>query len=135
MRLLSKRNLIAASVLLLLDFAWIWGYMGERYAAMIPRIQGSPMMPNAGRAAAAYALMVLGLVLFVMPNMPKRASAADALRHALVYGGLFGLVVYGVYDFTAGAVLRDWDMQLALVDVLWGMAVYATAAFAGASLA
>ena len=48
---------------------------------------------------------------------------------ALLYAAAFGAVVYGVYDFTAAAVLKDWDMRLALLDVLWGAAVYAAAPF------
>ena len=39
-------------------------------------------------------------------------------------GSLFGIILYGVYDFTAAAVLKNWDIKLAIKDILWGGFVY-----------
>jgi Predicted membrane protein (DUF2177) len=41
---------------------------------------------------------------------------------------LFGLVVYGVYDFTNYSTLRQWPFVVTLADVAWG--TFATAACA-----
>jgi uncharacterized membrane protein len=49
--------------------------------------------------------------------MPRAATVSLAA----VYGGLFGLVVYGVYDFTNYSTLRQWPFALTLVDVAWGV--------------
>ncbi len=49
---------------------------------------------------------------------------------AVVYGALFGLVVYGVYDFTNYSTLRQWPFVLALVDVAWGAVASAACAVA-----
>ena len=38
-------------------------------------------------------------------------------------------MLYGVYDFTAAAVIKNWDIKLALVDVLWGGIVYFIACY------
>jgi uncharacterized membrane protein len=46
------------------------------------------------------------------------------------YGALFGLVVYGVYDFTNYSTLRQWPFVLTLVDVLWGAVASAAASVA-----
>jgi len=32
----------------------------------------------------------------------------------------FGLVVYGVFDFTSAAMLKKWDYLTAFADVFWG---------------
>lgn len=74
--------------------------------------------------AIAYALMVLGLCIFVLAD-------ATTVSEAVVRGSVFGLVLYGVYDATAAAVLHKWDRSLAAADVLWGMTVYTLAAVAG----
>jgi uncharacterized membrane protein len=58
-------------------------------------------------------LLRAGLALFPAP----RASSVES---AAAYGALFGLVVYGVYDFTNLATLRHYPLPLALVDVAWG---------------
>ena len=51
--------------------------------------------------------------VFVIPRAPTLGSAAG-------YGALFGLVVYGVYDFTNYSTLRQWPFVLTLADVAWG---------------
>ena len=37
---------------------------------------------------------------------------------------LFGMCLYGVYDFTSGAIYKNWNFNLAIIDVLWGGFVY-----------
>ena len=100
--------------------------MGKRYNIMIPKIQGSKMETNMLYAFFSYLLMLIGLNVFVLPNLDmKNINIADCLK----YGFLFGIVVYGVYDFTAAAVIKNWDIQLALVDILWGGIVYFLACY------
>jgi uncharacterized membrane protein len=82
--------------------------------------------PNLPAAAAFYLLYPVGLVVFaVLP------SGGDWLR-ALALGALFGLFCYGAYDLTNLAVLKDWPLQVTLVDIAWGAVVSAVGASAGA---
>ena len=39
---------------------------------------------------------------------------------AVVYGALFGSFTYATYDLTNHSTLRNWTLQLTLVDVAWG---------------
>ena len=121
-----KHRLISTSTLLILDFLWIKLYMGSRYATMIKKIQGTPMKTNMFYAIIAYTLMVIGLNLFVLPNINIKNIT---IKDCLTYGFMFGLVLYGVYDFTIGAVLEKWSMSLAVLDVLWGGFVYFIACY------
>lgn len=116
---------IAILTLLFLDFLWLKFYMVEKYNVMIPQIQGSPLQPRMQYALIAYILMVIGLVLFVLPNIRQGYELQDSL----VYGFGFGVVLYGVYDFTIATVLDNWDIKLALIDVLWGGIVYFIATY------
>tara|TARA_X000000950_G_scaffold288558_1_gene405956 strand:+ start:3303 stop:3695 length:393 start_codon:yes stop_codon:yes gene_type:complete len=116
-----KYRVVSSLILLVLDFMWLGGFMAPRYSVMIKNIQGSPMKANMLYAVLSYLLMIVGLQQFVLPNLDfKNITVKDCLK----YGFVFGLVVYGVYDFTAGAVIKNWDMNLAFVDVLWGGTVY-----------
>ena len=95
--------------------------MGKKYSLMIPKIQGSKMETNLVYAVFAYLLMLVGLNHFVLPRLNiKNITIEDCLK----YGFTFGVILYGVYDFTAGAVFKNWNLNLALVDVLWGGIVY-----------
>ncbi|NLV41690.1 MAG: DUF2177 family protein [Candidatus Hydrogenedentes bacterium] len=69
---------------------------------------------NIPAALATWALLSAGLVVFVLPR------AGQSLPAALLFGSLFGLLVYGVYDATNMAVLRGWPLSVAVVDVCWG---------------
>jgi uncharacterized membrane protein len=66
-------------------------------------------------------LLGTGIALFVIPRASTASSAA-------AFGALLGLVVYGVYDFTNYATLRQWPFALTLVDVTWGSLASAAAA-------
>ncbi len=78
---------------------------------------GSPTLLWAA-AIPVYLLVIGGLMVFVLP----RTTGASAIE-TLAWGGLFGLVAYGVYDFTNLATLRQYSLRLALVDTAWGAIV------------
>jgi len=54
------------------------------------------MSPNIPSSLLVWMLIVLGLILFVLPKIPKTGSGFEGV----LWGALFGLVVYGVYDLT-----------------------------------
>lgn len=111
------RRIVGTLVLLVLDGVWLGAFMAPQYARMIPLIQGSPLRVRYASAAMAYAMMVTGLQVFVLDGHPRGAVRAC----------LFGSVLYGVFDFTCGAVFDRWDPRLAAIDVAWGGTVYVLA--------
>lgn len=120
-------RIIASICLLLFDFLWIGLFMGNQYKNQILKIQGSKMKVNIVFAILAYILMVVGMCVFVIPNIRK----SHALVDSLLYGLTFGLVLYGVYDFTIGAVLSKWNIPLAVADIAWGSFVFFISAYIG----
>ena len=61
----------------------------------------------------------------------RPALAGGTWRGALISGALFGLVAYGTYDLSNLATLKGWSTTVAVVDMLWGMAVSAIGATLG----
>ena len=96
----------------------------------IKNIQGEQMKPKLTHAIMAYFLMIVGLNLFVLPNIRKGYELQDSLK----YGLTFGIVLYGVYDFTAGAVFKKWNTKLALIDIAWGGIVFFISTYIGTKL-
>ena len=125
-----RQNIVATIVLLVLDILWVTLYMNKAYKKQVKDIQGTEMKGRVYLGAIAYVLMVVGLNLFVLPNIRKGHELIDSLK----YGATFGLVVYGIYDMTAGAVFKDWDLKLATVDIIWGSFVFFISAYVGAKL-
>ena len=121
-----KHRFFSSMTLLILDFIWISTYMGGKYNILVNKIQNSKMEVKTIYAVFAYSLMLLGLNIFVLPKIDtENVKVLDCL----IYGFLFGVILYGVYDFTCAAVLKDWDIKLALIDILWGGFVYFISCF------
>ena len=71
------------------------------------------MTPHIGAAVVVYLLIPLGIVLFALP----RVSPEHLVSSALLWGFLFGIVLYGVYDMTNYSVLAKWPIKLVVVDI------------------
>ena len=113
-------RIVAVAALLVLDLVWVSVVMGPLYTSMIARIQAQePMRLRAQWALVAYAFMGVGLLSFCVRD--EEPSAAGAR------GALFGLVLYGVYDFTNAALFKDFQLWLACIDVLWGSFLFGAA--------
>ena len=121
-----KHRVLSTLTLLILDGLWINFFMKDKYNKMIKNIQNSDIQVNKVFAVASYTLMVVGLNLFVLPRLDVNNIN---IKDCLLYGFTFGIVLYGVYDFTIAAVLKKWDIELAYIDILWGGFVYFAASY------
>jgi uncharacterized membrane protein len=126
-----KNYITAAVILLVLDLLWLKIYMSGQYQTMVVNIQSKQMSVNIPSAIAAYSLMIFGLCWFVMQNIDEEAEVGEKARKSFLYGGLFGLMVYGIYNFTAAAVFKNWSSKTLVMDIIWGVIVYSLSAFIG----
>ena len=83
------------------------------FSNMIRNIQGTNMSVRLESAVICY-LALTGLLYYfiILPGRP----ATDA--------ALLGLGTYAVYETTSYAVLKKWELQIALIDSLWGGALF-----------
>ena len=117
---------IGAVAFMVLDGVWLGLLMKQFYRdqlAPIVRLSNGGIAPNWPSALVVYALLGTGIALFVMPR-------ASTVPLAAAYGAMFGLVGYGVYDFTNYSTLRQWPFALTLADVAWGVVASAACAVA-----
>ena len=103
-----KEFILSSTILLLLDSIYLT-LIGKAYSQQIFNIQKLPMKVNFSGALFSYLFLIIGLNYFIIL---KNKSVLDA--------GILGTVIYGVYDATSYAVLKDWDRSLAIIDTLWG---------------
>ena len=82
---------------------------------------------NLPPAIIFYAVYPIGLLIFAI----HPAFKSESMMTAVVYGALFGFFTYATYDLTNHATLRNWTLQLTLVDVAWGSILGAMASAAG----
>ncbi len=106
-----KNVLLIFIILILIDLIWLY-IIKDKYAEEIFKIQKEKMVINYYSAAVVYLLLAVGLYYITKnekDNMSKIKTAA-----------LFGLVTYGVYDFTNGAIFKQWNFKLGVMDTIWG---------------
>jgi uncharacterized membrane protein len=107
---------VGAVAFMVLDGVWLGLLMKNFYRAQlapIARLADGGIAPNWPAAFVVYILLGTGITLFVIPR-------ASTVPLAAAYGALFGIVVYGVYDFTNYSTLQQWPFVLTLADVAWG---------------
>jgi uncharacterized membrane protein len=120
---LLARMAAGAVAFMVLDALWLGVLMRTFYRdqlAPIARMANGGIAPNWLAAFVVYVALGAGIALFVVPR-------ANDLGSAALSGALFGLVVYGVYDFTNFSTLAQWPLSVTLVDVAWGAVASAAA--------
>lgn len=117
--------LAAAFVMVAVDMLWLGLIARTFYRDGIGHLMAE--QPKIAAAVAFYVLYALGLLVFAL------APQADnpAWGRTILMGGLFGFFAYATYDLSNLAMLRNWPVRLALVDMAWGTLISATAAAAG----
>lgn len=115
----------SAIVFFALDMVWLGLVAKNFYWSRLGDILRDK--PDVGVAAIFYLGYIAGVVFFaVMP-----ALQSGGLGRAILLGALLGLFGYGTYDFTNLATLKNYPLEVALVDVAWGTTLTAAAAAAG----
>ena len=110
---------VGAVVCFGLDLVWL----GVVARGFYQRHLGYLMRPDVRWVPAVlfYLLYVAALVVFVVWPAVERQS----LARAVALGAFFGLAAYAAYDLTSLALIRDYPLVAALVDLAWGAALSA----------
>ena len=122
-----------AVAMLALDLLWLGVIAKSFYRDGIGHLMADP--PNLVAGGVFYLVYPLGVLLFAVAPAAWSGGLAAPVpppwSHAVLAGALFGFFAYATYDLSNLATLRGWPWRLALVDIVWGTALTATAAAAG----
>jgi uncharacterized membrane protein len=107
---------------------WIVGYLimdavyvmmsRSYYMGHIAKVSGSApknVIKVAMCALGAYMLMAIGWSLIVARKVQK-----GKIGQAFMSGAVYGLVLYGVFNFTTGAMFDKWGYDVMMRDTIWG---------------
>ncbi len=112
-------------VFLVLDFIWL-GYVTRSFFRDRLADVLSPQ-PDLKVAGVFYLIYIVGILIFAVEPAFKSGSWTTAA----IYGALFGFFVYSTYDLTNLAMLKQWPVSVATLDIAWGTFVNAVGATAG----
>ena len=103
-----KNLIIIAVIFLALDAIYLFSFK-DLTLPMIYRIQKTELKTRIEPIIGCYILLIFGLYYFIIR---KRAEPLDAF--------LLGFVIYGVYETTNYAILKDWSPLVVVMDSIWG---------------
>ncbi|MGD1987533.1 MAG: DUF2177 family protein [Desulfobacterales bacterium] len=110
-----KLYALTVPVFFIIDLIWLGAVAKGFYQKNLSFVL-SPQV-NWPAAILFYLLYIAGILIFaVVPAVSK-----DSWQHAMVYGALFGFFTYMTYELTNLALLKDWPLNIVVVDIIWGV--------------
>jgi len=106
--------MITFAVFMTIDLIWL-GVVAKK---LYNKYLGYIMAKNVNWLAAIifYIIFVIGLLLFVI----YPAMAKDSIQYLILYGMAYGFITYATYDLTNLATLKDWPIEITIIDLIWG---------------
>ena len=112
-----KEYLLTSLILLGLDFIYL-SLTKKYFNDQVKLVQGTPIKLNIIATIACYILLSMGIFYFIIT---KNFSYFESF-----YLGIF---VYGVYDLTTMAILKNWKWNTVVMDTLWGGTLFVLVKF------
>lgn len=115
-----KVGLVVLVVFLSLDLPMILSINKKMYQTQLKKINRSKKISKRRMLLSAgitYLLLALGIYYF------------GVKQNSVVNGAVFGLIVYGVYNFTNLATISKYDSKVSVVDTAWGTILCALVTF------
>lgn len=109
-----KTYLIALVIFFIIDIFWLVVVARKLYQEKLGFIMSDS--PNWIAAAIFYLIFIVGVVFFVI----NPALENESWKYALLVGMLFGFITYSTYDLTNLATLKNWPLQITIIDLIWG---------------
>jgi len=107
-----SKILISAIIFISLDIIYLFSFK-TLFEKQIEKIQGVPLSLNLIPTILCYLFLTGGLYYFILRENKSWKEAA-----------ILGFIIYGVYDTTTLALLKNWSWKLAVMDVIWGTILF-----------
>jgi len=124
-RAIGQAFMATLVVFVVMDAAWLTLVALKMFQSQLGAIlRPEPML---GAAVVFYLIYTFGLVaLAIRPAVAARSMAVAATK-----GAVLGLTAYATFDLTNLAVIKGWTIELAAIDIAWGVVVSTIASMAG----
>ena len=93
---------------IIIDYFYL-SVIKNKFNKMINKIQGSDIELNYIAAGLCYILLVFCLKYFVID---KKFTYLESFY--------LGVIIYGIYETTSAATIKNWSNEMILIDTLWG---------------
>jgi len=116
-----KEFLVVLIILFIIDLPFLNYFMSKKWSIMVQNIQHQSMKINFKSAFVTYLLMAFAIVFYVLPYI----SEENLFKESILIGGFLGLIIYGIFDLTNLSIIQNYDINIAILDILWGALLFA----------
>ena len=112
-------------VFLIVDLAWL-GFIAR---GVYKKYLGGFLSDNVNWTAAIifYLIYVAGILIFAV----HPAIGKNSVMHAIIMGALLGFLAYATYDLTNLATLKNWPVNIVIIDMIWGAVLTSIVSLSG----
>jgi len=117
-----KLYALTVSFFFVIDMFWLGVVAKGFYRRQLDFVL-SPQV-NWTAAIIFYLIYNAGILFFAV----RPALSSNSWVQAAALGALFGFFTYATYDLTNLATIKNWPMQVVVVDIFWGACLCALVA-------
>ncbi len=112
-----KEYILFAVIFTMIDACYL-SFASPFFNKQIKRVQNSVIMLKPTSTMLCYLTLTVGIYYFaILKNLSLNET----------FG--LGIFVYGVYEFTNHAILKNWEWKTVAMDTLWGGVLFATSVY------
>lgn len=105
---------IALVVFMVIDLIWLGFIAKDLYSKYLGYLIADKV--NWVSAVVFYLIFIGGILYFVLyPSLLDKN-----LINLIIRAALFGFITYATYDLTNLATIKDWPIQITIIDLIWG---------------
>ena len=108
--------LISLVTMVVVDSVWLYNMVPTYYRSRISHLLSDKI--DFLQAGIFYILYIICVNYFVISPAIKNDIA---LGQVFINGAMLGLIAYATYNFTNGAVMKNYPISLSVVDTMWGV--------------
>lgn len=115
----TKILLLSIIILPIIDSIYLKN-ISSHYQQLVYTITKEPLKLNMTKAIITYIFLIIAINYFILNNLTE-----NNYKQKIIDAFILGLVIYGTFDFTSGALFKDYDYKTAIIDTIWGGILFA----------
>lgn len=106
---------ISFLIFLGIDLLWLGVIAKDMYSKYLGKYISQEV--NWTAAIIFYLIFVVGVLIFaVIPGI-----ADNSIKQTIIKAALFGFFTYATYELTNMATMKNWPLNIVIIDIIWGM--------------
>lgn len=111
--------LVATLVFVGFDMVWLGKIMNQTYLEKLghlAELSDGRIKFNLGVGLLVQVIIITGIVVILF----KALNSKNTLYDFVSFGAFVGFVIYATYDGTNLSFMKNWPLDLTIIDILWG---------------